>query len=54
MARPEIAENVNTAELGALGLTPRRERDLVALLNTFTEGLGFPSPFATMPLPPAS
>jgi cytochrome c peroxidase len=49
---PEIADNVNTDELGALGLTPEEERDLVAFLKTLTDGFHYPSPFASTPFPP--
>jgi cytochrome c peroxidase len=35
---PEVAENVNTEELGDLKLTPREERALVAYLRTLTDG----------------
>jgi cytochrome c peroxidase len=35
---PDVAENVNTEELGDLKLTPREERALVAYLRTLTDG----------------
>jgi cytochrome c peroxidase len=35
---PEVAENVNTDELGNLKLTPKEERALVAYLRTLTDG----------------
>ncbi len=35
---PEVAENVNTDELGNLGLTPQEEADLVAFLKTLSDG----------------
>jgi cytochrome c peroxidase len=35
---PEVAENVNTDELGDLGLTEEEETALVAFLKTFTDG----------------
>jgi cytochrome c peroxidase len=35
---PEVAENVNTEELGDLKLTPREERALVAYLRTLSDG----------------
>ena len=35
---PEVAENVNTEELGDLQLTPKEERALVAYLRTLTDG----------------
>ncbi len=35
---PDVAENVNSVELGNLGLTPEEEDDIVAFLNTLTDG----------------
>jgi cytochrome c peroxidase len=35
---PEVAENVNTEELGDLGLTPQEENDVVAYLRTLSDG----------------
>ena len=35
---PEVAVNVNTAELGNLGLTPAEEADVVAFLKTLSDG----------------
>lgn len=35
---PEVAANVNTAELGNLGLSPQEEEDLVAFLKVLTDG----------------
>ena len=35
---PEVATNVNTEELGNLGLTPQEEADLVAFMKTLTDG----------------
>jgi cytochrome c peroxidase len=35
---PEVAANVNTAELGDLGLTPAEERAIVAFLRTLSDG----------------
>jgi cytochrome c peroxidase len=35
---PEVAENVNTAELGNLGLTPDEEQAIVAFLKTLSDG----------------
>jgi len=35
---PEVAENVNTAELGDLGLTPDEEAAIVAFLKTLSDG----------------
>jgi cytochrome c peroxidase len=37
-APPEVAENVNTEELGDLGLTSDEVVDLVAFLGTLTDG----------------
>ena len=36
--QPEVAQNVNTTELGNLGLTMMEEQDLVAFLKTLTDG----------------
>jgi cytochrome c peroxidase len=38
--QPEVAQNMNTEELGNLGLTMMEERDLVAFLKTLTDGYG--------------
>lgn len=35
---PEVSDNVNTAELGDLGLTEKQEADLVAFLKTLSDG----------------
>jgi cytochrome c peroxidase len=35
---PEVAENVNTEELGDLGLSAAEERALVAFLETLSDG----------------
>ena len=35
---PEVAENVNTDELGDLGLTPKEEAAIVAFLRTLSDG----------------
>ena len=35
---PEVAANVNTAELGNLGLTPDEEAAIVAFLKTLSDG----------------
>jgi cytochrome c peroxidase len=35
---PEVADNVNTAELGNLGLTPAEEKAIVAFLKTLSDG----------------
>jgi cytochrome c peroxidase len=39
---PEIAENVNTKELGNLRLSPAEEQALVAFLRTLSDGYGTP------------
>jgi cytochrome c peroxidase len=62
--KPEVAENVNTEELGNLKLNAEEEQALVAFMMTLTDGYpdwgkdpkvppGTPSPFATTILPPA-
>jgi cytochrome c peroxidase len=43
--QPEVAQNVNTEELGNLGLTMMEERDLVAFLKTLTDGYGPITPY---------
>lgn len=48
---PEVPLNVNTSELGNLGLSPGEEDDLVAFLKTFTDQQGN-SPFGIVPVPP--
>ena len=35
---PEVAENINTSEIGDLGLTPEEEADIVAFLKTLSDG----------------
>jgi len=42
---PEVPENVNTAELGNLGLTPDEEAAIVALLKTLSDGFESPGRF---------
>jgi cytochrome c peroxidase len=37
---PEVTENVNTAELGDLGLSPAQEAAIVAFLKTLSDGFG--------------
>jgi cytochrome c peroxidase len=37
---PEISQNVNTSELGDLGLTPDEEAAIVAFLKTLSDGFG--------------
>lgn len=49
---PEVAQNVNTDELGNLGLTAEEEADVVAFLETLTDGFGPPlNNFAFPPMP---
>ena len=35
---PEVAKNVNTEELGDLGLTEDEEADIIAFLKTLSDG----------------
>jgi cytochrome c peroxidase len=49
-APPEVAQNVNSGELGNLGLTAQEEADLVAFLKTLTDGYG--APLTDIALPP--
>ena len=35
---PEMGENVNTEEMGDLGLTPEEEAAIVAFMKTLTDG----------------
>lgn len=62
--KPEIAENVNTEELGDLKLNTEEEQALMAFMKTLTDGYpdwgkdpkvppGTPSPFAATILPPS-
>ena len=39
---PEVAANVNTAELGNLGLSPAEEAAIVAFLETLSDGYSAP------------
>jgi cytochrome c peroxidase len=39
---PEVSENVNTTELGNLGLTSEEEDDIIAFLKTLTDGYIIP------------
>ena len=49
---PEVALNVNRAELGDLRLTAEQENDLVAFLQTLSDGF-LPAPLmAPVPYPP--
>ena len=41
---PEVADNVNSEELGELGLEPQDEADLVAFMKTLSDGFGVSSP----------
>jgi cytochrome c peroxidase len=49
---PEVAANVNFDELGNLGLTAQEEADIVAFLNTLTDGYKTGSAF-NFPYPPS-
>jgi cytochrome c peroxidase len=35
---PEVSENLNTSELGNLGLSPEEEAAIVAFLKTLSDG----------------
>ncbi len=48
---PEIADNVNSSELGDLKLTAKEEADLVAFLKTLTDGFGAPLAITFPPSP---
>ncbi len=49
---PEVPQNVNTDELGDLGLTPEEEAAIVAFMKTLTDGYGDPiNNFALPPMP---
>lgn len=50
-AEPEMAENVNTEELGNLELTAQEERAIVAFLKTLTDDFGTNSPWSSIQLP---
>ena len=50
---PEVAATVNHVELGNLGLTAQEEADLVAFLQTLTDGFGDRMP-ANFVLPPVT
>ncbi|GKT09905.1 cytochrome-c peroxidase [Desulforhabdus sp. TSK] len=39
---PEVAQNVNTAEMGDLGLSPREEAAIVAFMKTLSDGYVLP------------
>lgn len=51
---PEVPETVNRDELGALGLTPQEEADLVAFLMTLSDGYKdkMPANFVLPPMTP--
>jgi cytochrome c peroxidase len=38
MPEPEVPQNINTAELGNLGLTEEQEAAIVAFLKTLSDG----------------
>jgi hypothetical protein len=44
-----VAENVNTDELGDLGLSAEEEAAIVAFLLTLTDGYGMPEPMVPNP-----
>ncbi len=48
---PEVSENMNTDELGDLGLSDAEEDAIVAFLKTLSDGIG-PSPYGNVPVPP--
>jgi len=47
---PEVAQNLNTEELGDLELTDQEENDIVAFMKTLTDGYG--EPLNKFPFPP--
>jgi cytochrome c peroxidase len=49
--RPEVPENVNTEELGNLGLTASEERALVAYLRALSDGYGVDLPTRRVSIP---
>lgn len=49
-APPEVSNNLNTTELGNLGLSPDDEAAIVAFMKTLTDGYG--TPLNTFPFPP--
>lgn len=51
---PEVPQNVNTEELGNLGLTPDEEADLVAFLRTLSDGYKPAPPRDHRPIPSTS
>lgn len=52
-APPDVEENVNREELGKLGMTEAEEDDLVAFLETLSDGYRPPSPESAEPQFPA-
>jgi cytochrome c peroxidase len=48
--QPEVLQNLNTTELGNLGLTDDEENDIVAFMKTLTDG--YDEPLNTFPFPP--
>jgi len=51
---PDVEENVNRDELGNLGLTSAEEDDVVAFLETLSDGYVPSSPIRPKPSPPAT
>lgn len=49
---PEVPQNVNQAELGNLRLTAAQEADIVAFLNTLSDGWGPANNMPALPRPP--
>jgi cytochrome c peroxidase len=49
---PEVPQNVNVDELGALRLTSEQEDDIVAFLLTLTDGWGPANGMPPLPRPP--
>jgi cytochrome c peroxidase len=41
-AHPEVAENINTADMGDLKLTEQEIKDIIAFLHTLTDGYRLP------------
>ncbi len=48
--QPEVLQNLNTTDLGDLGLTDKEEDDIVAFMKTLTDGYGKPQ--NSFPFPP--
>jgi hypothetical protein len=51
---PDVAENVNRDELGNLGLKANEEDDVVAFLETLSDGYVIESKEPSVPVKPAS